>query len=464
MKVNVTKNRNQNVKFIWSLACIRTAILFPIAITFLRLVDRYYFKRHPSVIYQTKKIEAYPLSSQTSRPSKRSIVFFNNCYYNFFYLAAALRKRGWDAISVSRESPDSPNYQFYHGEDLNLYHPDPIILSKNLHSFYELVKQRYKMLHFYGAGNISIFPQYCSKILNLIPWDFLELKKHGVKIGFSHSGCNDLTSQTSFSKWSGGKCNQCIWKDQADICSDQLNISWGKIIHTICDLICVESDPPLDYKNGKKVFFDPLTFALDSNFWKPDLIVPEKYLIQNIPDEVVIYHAVGNYKLRTQSGKNFKGTHAVAEAVERLKRNGHKVVLHFVSDVPSKEIRYIQAQADIVVDQLNYGRYGANAREALMLGKPTICYLNKQPVNGEISPCISDSPIISATEETIYDVLLDLVTSPEKRKRIGDLSRQHALKWWSSDACAERFEKVYDMLFLGLSPKYINALLRKSYE
>ena len=33
--------------------------------------------------------------------------------------------------------------------------------------------------------------------------------------------------------------------------------------------------------------------------------------------------------------------------------------LEFVTDVPSKDVRFIQVQADVIVDQLNTGRYGA---------------------------------------------------------------------------------------------------------
>lgn len=450
----------KGIRFLWSLACVRIGSKFPNTLNTLIWMDRLFTKRTP-LITLTEKINPYYIPKNSSH--SRSIVFLNHCYYNFYHLSNALKKRGWDSISVSLESKNSPNYQFYHGEDINLYDPDPKIYEQNLLSFHQTIKNRYKMLHFYGAGNISLFPKPKSKNLSSIPWDFLELKKHGVKIGFSHSGCNDLTSQTSFSQWSGGKCNQCIWKDQKNICSDQLNIAWGKTAHGICDLICIEGDPQLDYKQGDKVFLDPLTFALDSNFWKPDLIIPKELVHRKEIDEIVIYHSVGNYKLRTNGGKNFKGTHAVVEAINKLKSEGHKVSLLFVTDLPNTKVRYIQAQADIVVDQLNYGRYGANAREALMLGKPTVCFLNKKLVNGDVSPCISDSPIVSATEETIYDVLFDLVSSQEKRIEIGKLSRDYALKWWSADACAERFEEVYDKLFLGLSPKQITTELRRKY-
>ena len=167
--------------------------------------------------------------------------------------------------------------------------------------------------------------------------------------------------------------------------------------------------------------------------------------------ELILYHAVGNFSERTdKGGKNLKGTGAIVDAVDQLRAEGHKVRLEFVTNMPNKDVRFIQAQADIVIDQLHYGRYGANAREALMLGRPVVGALNKseEALRAE-SKCIAEAPIVHATEATIYDVLKDLVVSPEKRRSIGEASRAHALKWWSVDACAERFEAVYDRLMAG---------------
>ena len=70
----------------------------------------------------------------------------------------------------------------------------------------------------------------------------------------------------------------------------------------------------------------------------------------------------------TCHGRAFSG--AVMAAIEKLKAEGLPVQLYFATEVPSRSVRFIQVQADIVVDQLNYGRIGANARESMMLGRP----------------------------------------------------------------------------------------------
>ena len=71
---------------------------------------------------------------------------------------------------------------------------------------------------------------------------------------------------------------------------------------------------------------------------------------------------------------------------------------------------------------LSFGWFGATAREAMMLGKPVICYLRPEwlaSARREVPEYIDELPIVSATPETIRDVLVDLVLNPEKRRAIG---------------------------------------------
>ena len=81
---------------------------------------------------------------------RRSVLFIHNCYYNFFYLAAALRRRGWDAVAASIEDPIGPHAQFYHGEDVNLFDPDPERYRRNLSPFFA-GRNQFPMMYFYGV-------------------------------------------------------------------------------------------------------------------------------------------------------------------------------------------------------------------------------------------------------------------------------------------------------------------------
>ena len=393
---------------------------------------------------------------QRSGSGRPSILFLHNCYYNFFYLAAALRRRGWDALSASMEDPNGPNAQFYHGEDVNLFDPAPERFRRKLLDFFGEVESRFRMVHFYGIGLMSFFPELFDgqRSFHILPTDFLRLRQRGVKIGYTVCGCADGVAQSSVKAWSGA-CDRCIWQHQPLVCSDNGNLAWGHKVHLMCDLIATEGFPALDWQGkGDALFREPLTTALDPNFWRPDLEIPERYRLKRASNELIVYHSVGNYDLRTRAGRNLKGTGAIVAAIDRLRDEGIPVRLEFVTDVPSKDVRFVQMQADVIVDQLNYGRYGATAREGMMLGRPTICYIQQdEPAGAERLESIETCPLISATEQSIYSVLKDLLSHEAKRRAIGAASRAFALKWHSADACAERFEQVYDRLMQGLPPK-----------
>jgi hypothetical protein len=395
-----------------------------------------------------------PAAAAASK-TQRSVVFVNNAYYNFFYLARALRDRGWDAINVSVENPDGPNAIYYHGEDLNLYDADPDVMHRNIVGFFDEVKVRFRMVHFYGIGQMSFFPTSYdySDDFDVLPLDFIELKKLGIKIGNSNGGCSHGISQTAFSQWSAGCCNRCVWQNQPAVCSDRRNLAWGHKVESVVDLHATEGNPALDYQGTKKCYREPLTTALDPEVWRPDLPIPERLRLQRTDDEVLIYHAVGNLKTRSSRTRNIKGTPAILDAIERLQAEGLKVRLEFATDVPNLDVRFIQAQCDIIIDQLNFGRYGATGREAMMLGKTTVCRLDPHEPDGvKTLQALTECPIVTADEASIYAVLRELVLDPDRRRITGEASRRYALKWHSAEACAQRYEEVYDRLMRGLAP------------
>jgi glycosyltransferase involved in cell wall biosynthesis len=87
-----------------------------------------------------------------------------------------------------------------------------------------------------------------------------------------------------------------------------------------------------------------------------------------------------------------------------------------------------------------------------MLGKPVICYLRPEwleSMRREIPEYVDEIPVVSATPETAYETLRDLVESPERRREIGRRSREFAVKWHSADAGARRLEEVYLSLLAG---------------
>jgi hypothetical protein len=147
--------------------------------------------------------------------------------------------------------------------------------------------------------------------------------------------------------------------------------------------------------------------------------------------------------------QTIKSTEIWIDIINRLKHEGHNVELIFFKDVPNVKLKYYQAQADIVVDMLTYGFFGANVREAMMLGKPAICFLRTEWLDSmqqEIPGYVEELPVISATPATAYDTLKDLVLHKEKRAHIGANMREFGIKWHASDVAARKADEVYSSI------------------
>jgi hypothetical protein len=287
----------------------------------------------------------------------------------------------------------------------------------------------------------------------MVPWDFFELRRHRVSIGYVPTGCMDGGRQSDIRRITGGLCGHCIWERESAVCNDARSHAWAERLDSICDWIGLEGDWVVGARTGAKYVRGPVVTTLDENAWRPGITVPASMKLPRHHDEVLVYHAVGNDESRRRNGRDIKGTGAVMAAIETLQKEGLPVRLVFFSDVPSTKIKYYQAQADIVVDQLRYGRYGANARECMMLGLPVIGWIDpRQEDRDDIHRVFEECPIVRANVDTVTDVLRDLVQDRRARERLSVESRKFAVRWHGDEACAERYEKVIDRVQRGLHP------------
>src|SRR5262249_4121971 len=107
------------------------------------------------------------------------------------------------------------------------------------------------------------------------------------------------------------------------------------------------------------------------------------------------------------------------------------------------------------VDMLTYGWFGSNVREAMMLGKPVVCYLRQEwldRMRREIPDYIDELPVVSATPDTVEGVLKDLVNDPRRRPQPGAPSRAFALKYPSGGAGARRMDAISRALLSEEAP------------
>jgi hypothetical protein len=394
-------------------------------------------------------------ATTTNGHHKGAVLYAGTAYYNTHYLARELRKRGW-AADVLHWDINPTNEHLYHGYDFSLIGESKRDLARHLW-FYQRALRLYDVFHFTGMHGMHF-----SILLRKFFADHFRagdeirlLKRLGKKVVYSANGCLDGVAQSSFASWGETPvCLDCPWLEVPEVCSDAGNLAWGKFRNSMADFQVLMGGNRIDYNADPRCHEVPEFYCLDPEYWHPDLLVPTNSRLGLAEETVKIYHAVGNFDDRSdaQTLRSIKSTHIYFPLVEQLKSEGHDVELIFFKNVPNSELRYFQVQADIVVDMLTFGWYGANVREALMLGKPVVCYLRDEwleEMRKEVPDFVDELPIVSATPETVHDVLVDLIEHPEKRAEIGRRSREFAVKWHSADVAADRFDRIYGGLLEG---------------
>ncbi len=381
---------------------------------------------------------------------RKNVLYVGQAYYNSWYLSRALRKLGWTADLLNWDlNPGSQIY--YHGEDFRIAYESSADVG-NFFRFFLLSLRQYDVFHFANKGGLQFGEPMRAAVKAVLGEEGFEihfLKALGKKIVYSNNGCLDGVSQTAFSRWGPDSvCSICRWQHEPSVCSDERNLAWGAFRNSVADFQCFMGINRADYNDDPRVHAVPEFYCLNSDIWHPNIEVPEKYLLPALPEATVrLYHAVGHRAERTRNdGVNIKSSHVYLPLIEKMRSEGVGLDLVQPEGIPNKEVRFLQVQADIFLDMLTFGWFGANAREAMMLGKPVICFLRPewlQSVREEIPGYVEELPIVSATPETIETVLRDLIANKEKRLEIGRRGREFAIKWHSDEAGAKRFNRIY---------------------
>jgi glycosyltransferase involved in cell wall biosynthesis len=384
---------------------------------------------------------------------RRSVLFVGQAYYNHWYLSRRLRELGWKADLVNI---DAGHGGHYHGQDLQLVGGKRRDLAKQAAFFAKAVRE-YDVFHFANAHGLR-FGDAVHDFAAHRFHDYDEirlLKRLGKKVVYTNNGCLDGVAQSSYRAWGPyPTCDDCPFQSRPDVCSDDQNLAWGKARNELADYVALLGGNRVDYNVAPNVHENPWIYCLDEDVWQPDLLVPSNFRLGLREETFKIYHSVGNADTRSQAGsmRNTKSTHIYLPLVDDLKAEGRDVELLFFKDVPNRELRYYQAQADVFVDMLTAGFFGATAREGMMLGKPVVTFLRPEwleQMRREVPAYADELPVISATPDTIRAILIDLMDHPEQRLEIGRRSREFAVKWHGSREAARVWDGIYRSLLDG---------------
>lgn len=167
--------------------------------------------------------------------------------------------------------------------------------------------------------------------------------------------------------------------------------------------------------------------SLDLNKWNPNLQIPEEFILPN-NNKIRILHSFKYGTERIEKRGDIKGSYYVKKAIDLLITEGHEIEYLLFNNVNSRDMRYYQAQADIVIEQLIRGWWGSTGAETMSLGKPVICYLRPswKKYFFKTFTEYKSLPIIEANKENIATVLKEVIENKELRVKKSIESRKFA--------------------------------------
>ncbi|MFN8490933.1 MAG: glycosyltransferase [Caldilineaceae bacterium] len=151
--------------------------------------------------------------------------------------------------------------------------------------------------------------------------------------------------------------------------------------------------------------------------------------------------------LHAPSHRGAKGTRFVLEAVARLQSEGIPFEFVLVEQLSNAEARKLYAKADLLIDQLLAGWYGALALELMALGKPVFCYIREADLKFIPAAMRQELPLINITPDTLYTVLKDYLTvRRHELPALGQRSRQYVESWHDPLKIAAQLKAEYEAI------------------
>ena len=120
--------------------------------------------------------------------------------------------------------------------------------------------------------------------------------------------------------------------------------------------------------------------------------------------------------------------------------------------MPNSKVKEILYQtADILIEQLIFTGHGLSAIEGMASGVATVSNLEDDSIMRTFRRWthFGECPLVSASPESITDVLRILVTSPELRQELGTAGRAYVEKYHGLDSSQFLFERVICFLQKG---------------
>lgn len=297
-----------------------------------------------------------------------------------------------------------------------------VTLIKEVHR----IKSNYDVFHFnFGTSLIDLW-----KIG--LPLLDLPFYKNKGKIVVTYNGCDarqkyPTMKRVSFSACHNRHCYNGICQKEA---KDKLKKRRISKFDRYADAIFAVN-PDLMYFLPKRTQFLPYAIAN----WAEIETLPYK----GIDKKLKIVHSTTN--------RAAKGSEIIMEALHLLKnRYRENVEVFLIENMPHQKARQIYAEADLTIDQILIGWYGAFAVEVMKMGKPVMAFIRKEDLQflPEEMASHCQNTIIQIDQFSIFEKLCEIIENPSILKKYREAAVEYVHRWHDPIYVASITKSVYE--------------------
>ena len=340
---------------------------------------------------------------------------------NSFGLSRAERKIGLksDVLTINKNYLDYPS-------DIEIDIPKKrinkiIYLYKNI----KMINENYDILHFnFGT---SLYSNDRFKV------DFLDLYfyKKDMRFFVTYNGCDcrqkyNIINNYNICACSNPDCyNGACSSEQIDLIKQRKIKKMSQFCKTIFFL-----NPDLKQFLPEDSIFLPYSIASWEN-------ITRKKRNYRFPLKVV--HA--------PSQRGAKGTIDILNIINKLqKKYPDKIEFILVEGLKNSEAIRIYEQADILIDQILIGWYGALSVEAMKAGCAVMVYIRENDL--KYIPIIMHEDVkktfINCNKDNLYDKIVDIIENPSILYQYSNFSYDYVNTWHYPDYVASITKKYYE--------------------
>jgi hypothetical protein len=288
------------------------------------------------------------------------------------------------------------------------------------------IQKQYDVFHFNFGTTLLDLSRFGLPLLDLPLY-----KRHG-KIVVTYNGCDarqkyPTMKRTRFSACHDDTCYDGICNDGV---RDRRNRENIKKFDRYADAIFA-LNPDLLHFLPERARFLPYTIAN----WDELRLIPAGR--EDAPLSIV--HAPTN--------RASKGTSIIVKVLDRIaEKYKDSVEITLIENCPYLKALEMYSRADIIIDQILIGWYGAVAVEAMKMGKPVISFICEEDLHFIPPQMARDckDAIINANPETLSDRLTELIENPGLLEHYRSNGLSYVNRWHD--------------------PRYVAGITKKAYE